>query len=70
MGRRPLKLSKGSNTLLTSLMDFPWPWGTTEDVTTEDFHPGGTNVARVFSIVSWASSGPTNLKKHIQRVII
>ena len=36
----------------------------------KDFHPGGSNVARVVSIVSCASSGPTNLKKHIQRVII
>lgn len=36
----------------------------------KDFHPDGTKVARIFSIVSCASSGHTNLKKHIQRVII
>ena len=36
----------------------------------KDFHPDGVNVARVFSIVSCASSDHTNLKKHIQRVII
>lgn len=38
-GRRPLELSKGSNTLLTSLMHFPWPKGTTGDVTREGFPP-------------------------------
>lgn len=49
---KTLELSKGSDTLLTNLMYFLWPWG-----------PTGS-----FRIVSHASPGHTKIKKDIQRV--